>query len=57
MWAESMQILYCYRKDLGVTFGILWGSGSNHPETLRDSFVCKIKNKYLTKKILNPVQN
>lgn len=54
MWAFSMQLLLCcYRKDLGVTFGILWGSGTNYPETLRDSFVYRIKNKDLTKNIFN----
>lgn len=49
----SIQLLYCYRKDLGVTFGILWDSGTNCPETLRDSFAYRIKNKDLTKKIFN----
>lgn len=39
---------------MGVTFGILWGAGANCPETLRDSFVYRIKNKDLTKKIFNP---
>lgn len=49
----SIQLLYCHKKDLGVTFGTLLDSLTNCSATLRDSFAYRIKNKYLTKKIFN----